>query len=196
MRELVYYVAVSLDGRIAAPDDTFDAFPVVGDHIDMILRDWTDTLPQIGLDALGLEADGSRFGAVVMGWNTYAAGLSATDDPYPHLDQHVLTRTHLDADVPASISLTDRDPVELVRELKQGDGADVWLAGGGLLASQLINEIDRLVLKVNPIVLGDGKSLFSGPYDARSFGLVDSTRYDSGVVINEYVRVRGGQQTP
>lgn len=45
MRELVYYAAVSLDGYIAAPDHTIDAFPVTGDHMDTILRDYTDALP-------------------------------------------------------------------------------------------------------------------------------------------------------
>jgi hypothetical protein len=95
LRELVYFVAVSLDGQIAQPDHTFDAFPVEGDHIYMILRDHTDTLPAPRLQALGLTPTRSRFDTVLMGWNTYAA-----------------------------------------------------------LASTLVDHIDRLVLKVNPVVFG------------------------------------------
>jgi hypothetical protein len=45
MRELVYYVATSLDGRIASPDGDFSAFPTEGDHMEMILRDFPETIP-------------------------------------------------------------------------------------------------------------------------------------------------------
>ncbi len=94
MRELVYYVAVSLDGYIAAPDHTFDAFPVTGDHMDTILRDYADALPAPALAALGLTPSLARFDTVLMGWNTYAVGLAqGLDNPYPHLRQHVFTRT-------------------------------------------------------------------------------------------------------
>lgn len=189
MRELVYYVATSLDGRIAGPDGGFDMFPVEGDHIDAIVRDWTDTIPGVGLDALGLEADNSRFTAAVMGWDTYASGLPVTDDPYPHLEQVVFSRRPESRRVPGSITLTDRDPIDVVRELKRRGDGDIWLAGGGSLAGQLIEEIDRLVLKVNPFVLGDGIGLFAGtPFDVRRFALTSSTPYDSGVVFNDYRR--------
>ncbi|KQY59859.1 riboflavin biosynthesis protein RibD [Aeromicrobium sp. Root495] len=189
MRQLVYYVAVSLDGHIASPHDTFEMFPQQGDHIDMILRDWTDTIPAVGLEALGLEADRSRFDAVLMGWNTYAAGLGTTDDPYPHLQQTVFSRSAPSRTVPAGITLTDEDPAAVAARLKSEDGGDIWLCGGGLLASSLRDEIDRLVLKVNPVVLGAGKPLFDGAgYDPRTFTLTASTPYASGVVINEYDR--------
>ena len=45
-----------------------------------------------------------------------------------------------------------------------------------------------MVLKVNPLVLGDGIPLFAASYGPLPFALVDSTRYASGVVVNEYVR--------
>jgi dihydrofolate reductase len=189
MRELTYFVAVSLDGRIAGPGDDFSAFPVEGDHIEMIKRDYSDTLPKVGLDALGLTADGSRFDTTLMGWNTYAAGLSHTRDPYPHTDQYVFSRSRSQDDVPATITLTSLDPVALVRDLKEEDGAGIWLCGGGALAAALVDEIDRMVLKINPVLLLDGTPMFAGGgYRPLPFRLVASTPYESGVTVNEYVR--------
>jgi dihydrofolate reductase len=189
MRDLTYFVATSLDGRIAGPDDDFSAFPVEGDHIEMIKRDYPDTLPKVGLDALGLTADGSRFDTTVMGWNTYAAGLAHTRDPYPHTRQFVFSRSRSQDDVPENITLTAEDPVEVVRRLKREDGTGIWLCGGGGLASALIDEIDRMVLKLNPFLLLDGTPLFaSGDYRPLPFDLTASTAYESGVTVNEYVR--------
>ncbi|GAA5147341.1 dihydrofolate reductase family protein [Nocardioides marinquilinus] len=189
MRELTYYVAVSLDGRISGPGDDFSAFPVTGDHIEMILRDYRDTLPKVGLDALGLTADGSRFDTTLMGWNTYAAGFEHTRDPYPHTRQLVFSRTRGQDDADPGVEVTAADPVAVVRELKRGEGAGIWLCGGGLLASALIGEIDRLVLKVNPVVLHEGPTLFAGGFEPRAFRLERSTPYESGVVVQEYAAV-------
>lgn len=190
MRELVYYVATTLDGRIAAPDGDVAAFPVVGDHIEMIKRVWTDTLPAPALSHFGLRADHSRFSTVLMGWNTYAAGLPAVDDPYPHLEQIVFSRSRGSSEVPDGIRITGQDPVEVVRELRDVAGSDIWLCGGGQLASALIDEIDRLVLKINPLVFGSGVPLFDADHDPRTFELVETTRYLSGVVVNDLRRTR------
>lgn len=165
MRELTYFVATSLDGRIASPDGDFSAFPVQGDHVEMILREYRDTLPAPALEAMGLTAESSRFDTVVMGWETYAVGLPfGVTDPYPHLEQVVATRTHVDADLPEGIRTTD-DAVGEVRRLKRQQGAGIWLCGGGSLAAALVEEIDRLVLKVNPVVLGAGIPAFGGDYE-------------------------------
>lgn len=187
MRTLTYYVAVTLDGRIAARDHDFSAIPVVGDHIDMILREYRDTVPGVGLEALGLTADNRRFDTVLMGWNTYQAG--GIPDPYPHLRQLVFSRSRTAEDVDdPGIELTAEDPVDVVRRLKAEDGAGIWLCGGGQLASALVDEIDRLVLKINPLVFGDGIPLFDGGDDPRTFRRTAATPYESGVIVAEYER--------
>jgi dihydrofolate reductase len=75
-----------------------------------------------------------------------------------------------------------------VRSLKAEPGSGIWLCGGGRLAAALADEVDRLVLKVNPVVLGSGTPLFDGRVPGHSFRLEQSTPFDSGVVVNEYVR--------
>jgi len=187
LRELVYYIAVSLDGYIAAPDNTFDAFPLEGDHFETILREYTDTLPAPALAAFGLEPDNARFDTVVMGYNTYAVGLPVgLRDPYPHLEQHVFS-TH-PRDVPPNVAVHGGDPVGVLRGLKAREsGSDIWLCGGGRLASALVGEIDRIILKVNPVLFGSGIPLFAERgYAPVTTTLEASTSFSSGVVINEY----------
>lgn len=187
MRELTYFIAISLDGCIAADDGGFSAFPVEGDHIEMIIREYPDTLPAPALAAMGLTADGSRFSTVLMGWNTYASGIEyGVLDPYPHLEQVLFTNEHAEADVPSTIRVVGSDPVAEVQRLKAESGTGIWLCGGGKLAASLIGEIDRLVLKVNPLLLGRGRPLFDLPVGAGRFELETSTPYRSGVVVNEY----------
>jgi dihydrofolate reductase len=154
----------------------------------MIFRDYTDTLPAPALQALGLHADCSVFDTVVMGRKTYDVAFDAgLDNPYPHLRQYVFSRST--KPVGDAVTLSE-SPVRTVRSLKaEPEGSGIWLCGGGKLASALYDEIDRLVLKVNPIVLGSGLPLFDGPADPNAFTLTASTRYQSGVIVNEYARI-------
>lgn len=196
MRELVYFVATSIDGLIASPTGDFAAFLAEGDHFDVIFSDWIDALPKIALDALELQARGDVFSVALMGWNSYAAGMPATDNPYPHLAQYVFSKTPLLKSVPPGVTVpgvtvTDNDPVEVVRELKKQPGSDIWLVGGGQLAGSLADEIDRIVLKINPLFFGSGIPLFSGnSYNPTVFELCASQAFKSGVVINDYRRKR------
>lgn len=188
MRELVYYVAVSLDGYIAGPDGQFDGFPVEGDHMQAITETYADTLPTHVADALGIERTNPMFDTVLMGWNTYAVGLPlGVRSPYRHLRQIVFSRTRrAEAD---DVETRGDDPVAVVRALKSEPGRSLWLCGGGALASTLAGEIDRLVLKRNPVLFGSGVPLFTpGPYAPERFEEVATTAFRSGVVISEYAR--------
>lgn len=185
MCELVYYVAVSLDGYIAGPDGQFDAFLFEGDHMDGINEEYADAIPTDIATAMGIEQRGDRFGAVVMGASTYAVGLPDHPSPYRHLEQYVVT--HRAYGPVEGVTFTDRDPVELVRDLKRREGRDVWLCGGGSLAAQVAGEIDRLVLKRQPVLFGDGIPLVRpGTYAPRRFDRVRGRDFGSGVSIVEY----------
>jgi len=65
------------------------------------------------------------------------------------------------------------DPVGHVRDLKRHDGLGVWLCGGSTLAGELQAEIDELVVKINPVVAGDGLPLFAHPLEPRTLQLVE-----------------------
>ena len=100
----------------------------------------------------------------------------------------MFSRSHTSPD--SDVTVATRTPAEVVRELKsEKTGSDIWLCGGGQLASALIDEIDSLVIKVNPLVFGSGIPLFVAPADPpRAFVPAGRTAYESGVVFTEYRR--------
>lgn len=189
MRTLTYYIAVTLDGFIAGPGHEFDSFVFDGDHAAGIWEKYRGTAPTDLAAMSGLSVEGGPFDTVLMGWNTYAVGLPALPSPYRHLRQIVFTRQHESPDGADAVHFTDRDPVDVVRELKADEGAGIWLCGGGALAAQLADEIDRLVLKINPVLFGDGIRLFGDRrYTPERWRAEAITAFESGVVLAEYAR--------
>jgi dihydrofolate reductase len=194
MRRLVYLVAVTLDGFIAGPDggdpSGADFFPVTPDLVEHLVTSWPETLPGPARDALGLSGPGARFDTVVEGRASYDVGLAAgLTDAYPHLRHLVVSRSLAGRD-DLPVEVVGGDPVERVRELKAEEGSDIWLVGGGTLAHALLPEIDRLVLKVNPSVIGDGVRLFAGPFTHARFEHVDQVDLPGGVRVVTLDRVR------
>ena len=187
MRTLTYYVAATLDGHIAGPDGEFDFFPFEGELMQTVLAEYPETMPVHARGPLGLtEVPNRRFDTVVMGRGTYEPALKAgISNPYPHLEQYVVSST-LQVDDPDVQVVTD--PIALVRELKRREGMGIWLAGGGKLAATLRDEIDELVIKRNPIVIGSGISLFEGPFTPTHFLSAWSRELDGGVRIEGYTR--------
>lgn len=196
MPELVYYVAVSLDGYIAGPDGAADAFLTEGDHMAAQLERFGDAVPTDLAAALGIDQSGGSFGTVLMGTHTYAIGYDlGVLSPYRHLRQIVFSHRYEHA--AENLHCTDADPVDTVRRLKESESADLWLCGGGNLATQLIGEIDRLVLKRQPFLFGAGIPLFRPrAYAPVAFEHVGTESFSSGVSMEEYVVRRSPAETP
>ena len=189
MRTLTYYVGLTLDGYIAAPDGSSDFFPVTPAVLESIVEQFPDTLPTHVREQLGITASGTRFDAVVMGRNTYAPALDAgITSPYAHLDQYVVSTT-LPTGLDPQVRVVAEDPVELVRRLESEPGAGIWLAGGARLAGALLPEIDQLVLKRYPVVLGAGIPVIdSSQARPQAFTTTDERALGDGATITTYTR--------
>ncbi len=171
MRRLAYYVAVTSDGFIAHADGSVEGFLMEGEHVSEFM------------------ASLSAYDTVLMGRATYDFGRSfGVTNPYPTLRQYVFSRTMQQRPDPA-IQVIASDATAHVRELKaEQTGKDIWLCGGAELATALFAEnlIDDLILKVNPVVFGAGKTLFAGAVDRRALQLTGSKVYGNGVVLLRY----------
>lgn len=195
MRKLVYYVAVTLDGFIAGPDGADPTgpggfFAVPEDYLRHLIAEYPETLPGPARQALGIDAEGSRFDTVVEGRRSYEVGLAAgVNDAYPHLRHLVFSRS-LGAAPDSAVEVVGEDPVATVRELKRQDGKDIWVVGGGALAGALYPEIDQLVVKLAPVTVGAGIPLFGrdAVFSPRTWRLSGHTVLDSGALFLTYTR--------
>lgn len=186
MRQLIYYVACTVDGFIAREDGSFDCFLSEGEHFVDLVKDFPETIPSHLREALGARGENRHFDAVLMGRRTYEVGAAlGVTNPYPQMRQYLFSRSFAKSP-DREVELISGDAAAKVRELKQEAGRDIWLCGGGELATQLFPEIDELILKVNPVVIGRGIPLFRGEVKPTAVEVVVSKSYSNGFRMVRY----------
>jgi|SRR6516225_7160576 len=185
-RKLVYYVACTVDGFIAREDGSFDWALSQGEHFTDLIEKFPETFPAHLRQVLGVSQNARRFDTVLMGRKTYEVGVNAgISSPYEPLRQFVVSRSMAEISHSA-IPLYRGDALDLVRQLKAEEGKDIWLCGGAKLAAGLFTEIDELILKINPVVIGSGIPLFDGAANDRATILTEYKVYPNGFVFARY----------
>ena len=195
MRKLTYFIAASIDGFIGAPDGDAEFFTrfVDEEFLEFLTTEYPETLPTQGRRALGLDdLENKRFDTVIQGRASYDLALAVNvTSPYAHLRQYVASRTIKDAPDPA-VEIVSGDVVGKVRELKREGGLDIYLCGGSTLAGALLDEIDELVVKTYPVVLGSGMPMFASGFRITDFTLESVRTFGNGALVRWYGRNQPG----
>ncbi len=191
MRDLTYYIGVTLDGFIAGPDDEVDFYPVTPAFAETLGTELADLQPaHVRAARRGADEPLTRFDTVVMGRRTFEPALEVgITDPYSHLRTVVFSRS-LEDPGEANVEVVSTDPVARVRELKAEDGLGIYLAGGASLAGVLLDEIDRLIVKKYPVIAGSGIPMTRHEFSPTQFALDQVRSFDNGCVMLEYSRSR------
>jgi dihydrofolate reductase len=175
---LIYHVAVSLDNFIADQgmiDGNINKslFLFDGDHVPDFLTDI------------------QQYDSVLMGRKTYEFGFQFGAKPgepgYKGLKHYIFSNSmHFESN--DEVELVKGDALEFIENLKQQGSGKIWLCGGGELAGSLLKNklIDQLVLKVNPIIVGDGIPLFGNVKSDLKLELEDMKQYSNGVIKPTY----------
>jgi dihydrofolate reductase len=174
-RNVVYYVAMSIDHYIAHEDETIDGFSAEGHHITDYLNSLRD------------------YDTVLMGRRTYEWGYQFGVEPgqpaptYSHMMQYVFSQT-MHQSQHDQLRIIREDPAAFVRDLKSRSGGPIYLCGGGQLAGYLFEHglVDELILKVNPVLFGTGIPVFGALQCASALTLLDTRVYNNGVVFLRY----------
>ena len=84
--------------------------------------------------------------------------------------------------------LVKGDPVSEVRKLKEGEGKRMTILGSGQIISQLAPAglIDQYQFLVNPVVLGDGRTMFDGVEKPLNLKLTETRAFANGKVLMTY----------
>lgn len=169
MREVILYLAMSLDGFIADSNGGVDWLHGHGDDPDT-----EGSYPEFI----------RNIDTVLMGWNTYhqiTTELSPDEWPYEGLDTWIFTHRLLPES--EKLRFTDESPSSAAMRLKLEEGKGIWVCGGADLAQQLIqdNLIDRIWISVVPVLLGNGIRLFQEEEREIRLQLIETRSYD-GIV--------------
>jgi dihydrofolate reductase len=126
-------------------------------------------------------------------WPTQAA---LKDDPIVALTMNsiakiVFSTTLQKADWNNTRLVKQRIPEE-VTKLKEQPGKDIAIFGSSDLATSLIpsNLIDEFRLIINPVVLGNGKTMFKGIRDVCNLKLLKTKTFHSGNVLLSYAQAK------
>lgn len=172
---LVYFAALSLDGRIAGPD-----------HDLAFLK----TLE-------GAENDYETFFAgvdsLVLGARTWE--FMVQHGSWPYGDKPTWIVTHARRLAPLDGAVVENfsgELAELVLLLGERGLERTWLVGGGDLAGQLLaaDLLDELILTIAPTLVGRGPALADGELALRRFRLLELGRFGDDGVRLRYVRAR------
>jgi dihydrofolate reductase len=174
-----YYAAQTLDGYIAESDDTLDWLLKYEGHYD----DADSDANQGGYDAFY-----EGIGALVSGSVTYEFVLEHLDQwPYAGKPYWVLSSRELPKPEGKGVDvrIVSGEIPDLYDEMLASAGErDLWIVGGGNVASQFADQglLDTVEVTVVPVVLGEGKPLFDRRLRGGPMQLVSKTAFSSGMV--------------
>lgn len=194
MRKLKLQMQMTLDGFVAGTNG----------EMDWMVWDWDDELKQ-AVDELTASVDTILLGknlaqGFIPHWTKvaddkdhpeYSAGLKFVSTP-----KIVVSKTLTKSDWP-NTTLANGDLVQEINKLKQQDGQDIIVYGGGeFVASLITNElIDEFNLFINPTINGKGVPIFRDGKQPQKLKLELSKAYPCGIVAVRYTLDRSVPDT-
>lgn len=175
MKKVVLYIAMSLDGFIADENQA----------VDWLAGDGSDPQARGSYERFILNID-----TVIMGYTTYhqiVTQLAKDNWPYRELNTYVMTHQKLKDN--ENIFFTDVKLENLISDLKEKPGKDIWICGGASIVNQLIelDLIDEYYITVIPTILDQGIRLFNKQGKQITLKLIATENYN-GMVDLRYQR--------
>jgi len=171
MRKLKLYIAQTIDGFIATKDGSVDW-----------LSD--NDKQEVEENAYGYLDFYDSIDTTLMGYNTYKAILKfGIPFPYPTKKNYVFSRNHKKME-DNPVEFISNNITDFVSDLKESEGKDIWLIGGGKINKLLLNAnlIDEIIITIKTVVLGQGIPLFAKGTEFKKFKVVKVDTFSDTLV--------------
>jgi dihydrofolate reductase len=185
LRKLKLQVQMSIDGCIAGPNGEMDwMVGLQDDKGNKYVNELTESIDTILL--------GRKMTDVFI--STWSDVINKPDDPWYALAKKmigipkvVFTKT-LNKSKWINTDIATGDLTDEIIKLKSRDGKDMVVYGGASFDSSLIKLglIDEFLLFINPVVIGNGMTIFKDLNEIQKFNMVKSIAFDSGEVLLHY----------
>lgn len=175
MRTLTIYIATSLDGYIAKPNDDLSFLKLVEkEGEDYGYAEFTATIDTI-----------------ILGRKTYDWVLKEIGSShYDNGDRNVYVITRTEKPSVGKTTFYTGDLTELVQQLKSQNGKNIYCDGGAEIINELLKKdlIDELIISVIPVLLGNGTRLFKEDRPEQLLELVSTKTFETGLIQMHYKR--------
>jgi len=179
-RILIVYIATSLNGYIAKPNDDLSFLSIVQQEGE-----------DYGYDAFIKTVD-----TVILGRKTYDWVMTQVKE-FPHADKacFIITRTKRPAT--GKTEFYTGNLVELVTRLKSENGKNIFCDGGAAIINELLQDdlVDEMIISIIPVLVGNGTKLFKDGRPEQLLKLVSVKQYNTGLVQLHYQRKRNRSVT-
>ncbi len=174
-REVVLFIAQSLDGYIATESGGLE---------------WLDAVAAEGED-YGYNEFVATVDTVIIGRKTYDKVMSFGID-FPHKGRKTFVLSRSLSGKTEDVSFYNGDVSTLINEIRQSPGKNIYVDGGSELVLEMLKNdlIDRFIISIIPVMLGSGIRLFQSGFSPLNISLVDSVKFQSGLVQMHYRRKR------
>ena len=183
MRKLKLQVSISVDGCIAGPNNEMD-WLICCDDCMKYIDDIAESVDTIIMGRKMVDEFTShwsnRMNKPDDPWNTYAKKMI-------EIPKIVFTKTLTKSNW-INTEIVKGDLKDEITKLKSKNGKDILVYGGASFDSSLIKEklIDEFYLLVNPIVFGNGKTIFRDLKEIQKLTIIESKVFDCGLVLLHY----------
>lgn len=175
MRTLTIYIATSLDGYIAKPNDDLSFLKLVEkEGEDYGYAEFTATIDTI-----------------ILGRKTYDWVLKEIGSShYDNGDRNVYVITRTEKPNVGKTTFYTGDLTELVQQLKSQNGKNIYCDGGAEIINELLKKdlIDEMIISVIPVLLGSGTRLFKDGRPEQQLELVNAKTFETGLLQMYYKR--------
>ena len=170
-RKVIVYIATSLDGYIAKPNDDLSFLSVVQkEGEDYGYADFINTVD-----------------TVILGRKTYDWVMMQVQE-FPHADKNAYVITRTERPGTGKTIFYTGDLKSLILKLKNEQGKNIFIDGGAQIVNELLKHqlIDEFIISVIPVLVGSGTKLFSDGRPEQRLVLVKATTFDTGLVQLHY----------